>query len=182
MSDGKWFSATSTTEIKDKISRFAFDVHGSELTSLILDLELAIEEGLGLKEVYIFGSDDFVAVRSVLSFVKSYLELFFHLRNHFVELRKFCRIDTFYCGTLIGFILRVRGARVFMIWRTLKASSSFPSYTKHKDKDTNLFTISNAGFIGRELIFIHQAVAEFFKHSKWHKKYNLLEELRSHLN
>lgn len=87
MGDSKGLSSTSATEIEDKISGFTLDIHGCKLTSLVLYFEFAIEERLRFEEIDIFGGNDFVAIRGVVSFVKSDLELFFHLSEGLMELK-----------------------------------------------------------------------------------------------
>lgn len=87
MGDGKRFTSTSTTEVEYQISGFALYIHSGKLAALVLDLELAIHEGFGFKEVNIFGSQYFVAERGIIGFMKPDFELFFHFGDFLVELR-----------------------------------------------------------------------------------------------
>jgi hypothetical protein len=93
-----------------------------------LNFELAILKGLGLKEIDVFRGDYLVAIRGIVAFVESDFELLFHLGDGFRELENM-RLITCDGVILSGLTLRVKGARVFIVWRTLKADSSFPSST-----------------------------------------------------
>ena len=86
VSDCQRLSTTSSTEIKNQISWLALDVNRRQLTALILNLELSIEKRLSLKKVNIFRCYDFISIGSILCFMKSNFELFFHLCNSFLEL------------------------------------------------------------------------------------------------